>query len=253
MGSMRKSNAGFSLIELMIALLVSLFILAGLFYSVMGDMRSYESARSTQGLVTKSRMAIQTIRLYIQQAGFRDSAALKNETTFSSGTSNAGETWEYGQVIQGMTSSSEIDDEKADSDILVVRFLGAAEAGIVSCVGDDLDESTNNEVLLYVNTSNQLMCQDNNDAPVLLDENVEFMELLYGTEDDYRYFTASEVSDWTDINRVKVGLLISEDVSAHGLTNANAYTIFNQTISAANDTNYRSVVMETVIIGNQGG
>ncbi|MGJ8581160.1 MAG: PilW family protein [Psychromonas sp.] len=253
MGSMRKSNAGFSLVELMIALLVSLFILAGLFYSVMGDMRSYESARSTQGLVTKGRMAIQTVRLYIQQAGFRDSTALKNETTFSADTSSAGEAWEYGQIIQGMTSSSEIDDEKADSDILVVRFLGAVEDGIVSCEGDDLDETTSNEVILYVNTSNQLMCQDNDDDPVLLDENIEFMELLYGTEDDYQYFTASEVSDWTEINRVKVGLLISEDVSAHGLTNSNEYTIFNQTISAANDTNYRNVVMETVIISNQGG
>ncbi|WP_298943408.1 PilW family protein [uncultured Psychromonas sp.] len=253
MGSVKKSNKGFSLVELMIAMIVSLLILAGLFYSVMGDMRSYESARSSQELVSKGRMALQTLRLYIQQAGFRDVTALKNETVFSAGTSYVGGTWEYGQVVQGMTSSGEIDDEKADSDILVVRFLGATEIGIVSCVGDDLDENTSNEVTLYVNTSNQLMCKDNDDGAEVLDEGVEFLEVLYGTEDDYRYFTASEVTDWADVNRVKVGLLLSTEVSAHGLTNSNSYTIFNQTIDAANDTNYRSVVMETVLIGNQGG
>lgn len=253
MGSVNKLNKGFSLVELMIAMVVSLFILAGLFYSVMGDMRSYESARSSQELVTKGRMALQTLRLYIQQAGFRDVAALKNETVFSAGTSNVGGTWEYDQVVQGMTSSDDIDDEKVDSDILVVRFLGATEIGIVSCVGDDLDESTSNEVTLYVNTSNQLMCKDNDDDAEVLDEGVEFLEVLYGTEDDYRYFTASEVTDWTGVNRVKIGLLLSTEVSAHGLTNSNSYTIFNQTIDAANDTNYRSVVMETVLIGNQGG
>ena len=179
--------------------------------------------------------------------------ALKNETTFSVGTSNVGGTWDYGQVVQGMTSSVDIDDEKIDSDILVVRFLGAAEIGIVSCIGEDLDESTNNEVTLYVNTSDQLMCKDNDDDAEVLDEGVEFLEVLYGTEDDYRYFTASEVTDWADVNRVKIGLLLSTEVSAHGLTNSNSYTIFNQTIDAANDTNYRSVVMETVLIGNQGG
>ena len=112
MGSVNKLNKGFSLVELMIAMIVSLFILAGLFYSVMGDMRSYESARSSQELVTKGRMAVQTLRLYIQQAGFRDITALKNETTFSAGTSNVGGTWDYGQVVQGMTNSVDIDDEK---------------------------------------------------------------------------------------------------------------------------------------------
>ena len=169
MGSVNKLNKGFSLVELMIAMIVSLFILAGLFYSVMGDMRSYESARSSQELVTKGRMAVQTLRLYIQQAGFRDITALKNETTFSAGTSNVGGTWDYGQVVQGMTNSVDIDDEKIDSDILVVRFLGAAEIGIVSCIGEDLDESTNNEVTLYVNTSDQLMCKDNDDDAEVLD------------------------------------------------------------------------------------
>jgi len=253
MDTVKKYQRGFSLIELMIAMTVSLFILAGLFYSVIGDLRSYESTRSTQGLVSKSRMGIQTMRLYIQQAGFRDVDALMNNTSFDSGTSNVGGTWVISQVVQGITSSTVITDEKTDSDILTVRFMGAVDDGIVSCEGNDLtDEATIYEIALYVNNSNQLMCKDNADAAVVLDENVEFVELLYGTEDDLQYFTASEVTDWTAINRVKVGLLLSEDVKGYGLTNSKSYTIFNKTIAAANDTNYRVVVMDTVLIGNRG-
>jgi prepilin-type N-terminal cleavage/methylation domain-containing protein len=253
MDSVKKSNLGFSLIELMIAMTVSLLILAGLFYSVIGDLRSYESTRSTQALVSKSRMAIQTMRLYIQQAGFRDVDALMNNTSFDSGTPSAGGAWVSSQVVYGMKSSSVISETKVNSDILVVRFMGAVDDGIVSCTGDDLTDETNTyEITLYVNTTNQLMCKDDAGTAVVLDENVEFIELLYGTEDDLQYFTASEVTDWTAINRIKVGLLLSEDVAGYGFKNNKSYTIFNQTIAAEDDTKYRTVVMDTVLIGNRG-
>jgi hypothetical protein len=96
------------------------------------------------------------------------------------------------------------------------------------------------------------MCKDDAGTAVVLDENVEFIELLYGTEDDLQYFTASEVTDWTAINRIKVGLLLSEDVAGYGFKNNKSYTIFNQTIAAEDDTKYRTVVMDTVLIGNRG-
>lgn len=253
MDPLRKYNQGFSLIELMIAMVISLLIVAGLFYSVMGDMRAYESVRSTQALTAKSRMAVQTMRLYIQQAGFRDIATLRNSSPFGVGLSSAGVNWISRQTIQGMTASTVLTDEKAGSDILVLRFLGSAQSGVISCNGSDVGNSTLHEITLYVNASNQLVCQDNANAALILDENVEFLELLYGTTDNNtRYFTAATMTDWNDIDRIKIGLLLSQNVSAHGLINSNAYKLFNQTVSAANDTNYRSVVMETVLIRNKG-
>ena len=255
MDTLKKSQKGFSLIELMIALMVSFLIIAGLFYSVIGDLKSYESARGTQGIVSKNRMVVQTMRLYIQQAGFRDLPQIQAEKLYDAETSAAGWVWKRGQVLQGIVNSGVIADEKADSDILVLRFSGATQSGIVSCDGTDLLTDTTHEVTIYVNNNNQLMCQDNNNTALLLDENVEFLELLYGTTDNAsRYFSASDVSDWNTVDRIKIGLLLSQEVAMNnGLTNNTSYTIFNQTIAAANDTNYRSVVMETVLISNQGG
>ncbi|WP_166738773.1 PilW family protein [Psychromonas algarum] len=254
MDPLKKSNKGFSLIELMIAMVVSLLIISGLFYSVMGDMKSYESARGTQGLVSKSRMTVQTLRLYIQQAGFRDVNAIKFNSLYDSGTSPAGWVWGTGQVLQGAVSSTTLADEKADSDIIALRFSGADQSGIVDCSGNNLNSTTVHEVTIYVNVNNQLMCRDNAGAALLLDENVEFLELLYGTSDNpTRYFTAANVDDWDTVNRVKIGFLLSQEVNGNKLINNNTYTLFNHTVSAANDTNLRAVVMETVLIGNQGG
>ena len=255
MDTLKKSQKGFSLIELMIALMVSFLIIAGLFYSVIGDLKSYESARGTQGIVSKNRMVVQTMRLYIQQAGFRDLPQIQADKLYDAETSTAGWVWERGQILQGAINNGVILDEKADSDILVLRFSGASQSGIVSCDGTNLLTDTTHEVTIYVNNNNQLMCQDNNDAALLLDDNVEFLELLYGTTDNAsRYFSANDVSDWNTVDRIKIGLLLSQEVAMNnGLKNSNSYTIFNKTIVAANDSNYRSVVMETVLISNQGG
>jgi len=249
MDSLNSSQKGFSLIELMIALAASLFIIAGLFYSVMGDLRSYESARGTQGIASKNRMVAQTFRLYIQQAGFKDLDTLKANQNYEAATSNAW-VWEEGQSLQGTTSNSYITDEKLGSDILALRFSGTSDSGIVSCDGTNLLTTDVHEMTLYVNDSNQLMCKDNEQNALLLDEDIEFLELLYGTTDNTtRYYTAAEINDWGKVNRIKVGVLISQKVVANNhLKNTNSYTIFNKTIAASNDSNFRSVLMDTVLL-----
>ena len=252
MGQVKSANKGFSLIELMISMAVSLLIIASLFYSLIGDMKSYESIRSTQGLVSKSRMAVQTIKLYISQAGFRQFTDVEYSKAFESTTSTAGWVWSSGQILQGTVSSSTVDDEKTDSDIIVLRFSGAEEIGMVSCDGTNLTSTDINEITLYVNVNDQLMCRNNNDTAILIDENIEFLELLYGTDETpNRYFLASEIDDWASVNRIKIGMLLSQVVTASSFTNSNNYTIFNQTISAQNDSSLRAVVMETVAINNQ--
>ena len=254
MDSSIKPNKGFGLIELMIAMLMSLITLAILFDSVVGDLKAYEGTRGMQGLIAKSRMTAQTLRLYVQQAGYRDLAALKNNAPYVAGTSVAGWVWESGQILQGTTSTSLLADEKVGSDIITLRFSGATQSGIVACDGSYLLTDNTHEMTLYVNDSDQLICMDNAGAGILLEESVEFIELLYGTSDNNnRYFTANNISDWNTVNRIKIGLLLSQQVTTNNLINYNNYTIFNHTTSAANDTNLRTVVVETVIIGNQRG
>lgn len=267
----RSQQQGFSLIELMVALVLSLFLIAGLFYSVLGDMRSYDSTRGTQGLITKSRMSIQYIKLYLQQAGFRDLEQLKLNMTLSQKTD-----WDEGQLLRGFNAFSSATPTiqtgvnnsslnlQSGSDIAVIRFLGDGTAAdnsgsIFDCKGENLyitTPVTEHQIMLYINTSNELVCNDGTTTEIL-DQGIDNLRLLYGISDDdsYQYFTATQIESnnrWASVNRIKVGLLVSQEVQGNHLTNSRIYTLFDRDISAANDTNYRKVITETVLIRNIG-
>lgn len=255
MDTLNFRQKGFSLVELMVALVLSLFLIAGLFYSVLGDMKSYDSTRGTQELVTKSRMSIQYMRLYLQQAGFRDLKQLKLNLALSQRNN-----WSEGQVLRGFNAVSSgmatgVTNPLDNSDIVTVRFSGAAE-GIFGCNGDQITSLDEHEITLYVNTDNELIC-DNGITEEILDNQIDNLRLLYGLSDSnsYQYFTAAEIENnkkWNAVNRVKVGLLVSQQVQANHLNNSQIYQLFDRDISAANDTNYKKVITETVLIRNKG-
>lgn len=262
----RSQQKGFSLVELMVALALSLFLIAGLFYSVLGDMRSYNSTRGTQRLITKSRMSIQYLRLYLQQAGFRDLAQLKLNTAFSNNAN-----WDEGQILRGFNAISSgtptitgVTDPQSESDIAIIRFLGDGTAAknsgsIFDCKGDNLyitDSTTEHQIMLYINTDNELICNDGTNTEIL-DEGIHNLRLLYGISDDnsYQYFTATQIetkNKWDAVNRIKVGLLVSQEVQSNHLTNSQTYTLFDRNISVA-DTTYKKVITETVLIRSTGG
>lgn len=258
MDTLNSRQKGFSLVELMVALAISLFIIAGLFYSVIGDMKAYDSTRSTQGLATKSRMSIQYMKLYLQQAGFRNLEDLQNNNVFSDDTP-----WIQGQILRGFNNVSSgtvtgIEDPKMGSDIAVIRYLGDT-TGIFSCDGSEVTSQDEQVMTLYVNTNSELICIDGavGAEAEILDENIDNLRLLYGISEDasYQYFTATQIdsaNNWNIVNRVKVGLLVSQNVRGNHLENEQRYRLFDREISAANDTNYRKAITETVLIRNKG-
>jgi len=138
-------------------------------YSVLGDMRAYESTRGSQSLVSKGRISIQLLRLYIQQAGYRDLDQIKTDTQLPpSGV------WIEGQKMRGINKqpagfAAGFADPKVDSDIISLRFFGAPQ-GIVSCNGTAVTPATapnGYQISLFVNTASNLVCQDTTGVFVL--------------------------------------------------------------------------------------
>ncbi|MFT6984479.1 MAG: type IV pilus assembly protein PilW [Psychromonas sp.] len=254
MAALKSKQKGFTLVELMVAMTLSLTLLAGLMYSVLGDMRAYDNTRGSLALVSKGRMSIQLLRLYIQQAGFRNFAQLQANFALPVDTLG-GKDLLAGQSIQGWnevsSSPTGVTDAKDDSDILALRFLGASE-GIFNCDGTQFtDTTTATSLFIFVNDHEQLVCQVDGGAVNVLGENIEHLHLLYGlTGANYQYYDADNVPDWTAVNRVKVSFLVAQNVTSNHLINGKAYDLFARTISAANDTQFRNVVTETVLIRN---
>ena len=261
MDSLKSQQKGFSLIELMLAMTLSLFMIAGLFISVIGDLKSYESVRATEQLVNKSQMSLKSLRLYLTQAGFRDieNLMIQRELAEVSASSATGLSWSEDQSLQGLNAitSGSFSGAKATSDVIALRFIGVtsgslstSNSNVINCEGNPVTDD-DYEIALYVSDTNDLVCLDDN-GETILDDNVEHMHIKYALEDGYKYYDAddSEIDDWSTVDRVKIAILLSQNVTANYVANSNSYKLFDRTISAANDTNFRLVTTETVLIRN---
>jgi prepilin-type N-terminal cleavage/methylation domain-containing protein len=260
MDSLKFRQNGFSLVELMLAMSLSLFMIAGLFVSVIGDLKSYESVRATEQLVNKSQMSLKSLRLYLVQAGFRDLDNLMADTELAElvTSSTTGLNWSADQSLQGLNAivAGDFSGAKATSDVIALRFIGitsgstSTNSNVINCTGDAVIDD-DYEMALYVSDTDDLVCLDEN-GETILDTNIEHMHIKYALEDGYKYYDADDaaIGDWSSVDRVKIAVLLSQDVTANFVTNGNNYTLFDRTISAANDTNFRLVTTETILIRN---
>ena len=200
-------------------------------------------------------MSLKSIKLYLQQAGFRDLDNLMNNREFVQ-EATTGWSWSAGQILQGKNAADSFSGAKVGSDIIALRFLGtsSSNSNVIDCAGDAVSADDEYEITLFISTADQLVCKDA-DGTTVLDEGVEHLRAMYGIDDGstYRYYNADEVSDWSVVNRVKIALLLAQSVTANHLTNSNDYKLLDRTISAANDTNFRRVDNETILVRNQDG
>ncbi|WP_432454790.1 PilW family protein [Agarivorans sp. QJM3NY_29] len=255
-GKMMGQQRGFSLVEMMIALMLSLLVVGGLYAALIGDKKSYQATRANHLLVSKNRMSMQTLQIYLQQAGFRDFQQLYQNTLLPQVNSedSAGFTWDEGQFIQGLENQNSYLGAKPNTDVVSLRFYGAAlpNSSIFSCNGDELAANSSTSLSFFVSTTNQLICRDSG-GDTVFDQDIDSLQLLYGSRDEheYKYYKASEVSDWRQINRVKVALLVAQEVPMGNLSNQNRYSVLDEDI-AISDKKLRQVVNETILLINVG-
>ena len=286
-----KRQQGFTLVELMVALSLSLGLITALLFSYMSDLKAYDVTVASQALLNKGRITMQHLKLYIQQAGFRDLEQLQTNVQIEE-ENVGGKVMITGQSIVGWNNvagtAGDIDSRPAPldmdtqpknaavgSDILAVRFLGASN-GIFSCSGAPVT-NVNRPYTIYLfvkdvslNPANvdpgdkRLVCQDaTGSAHQILGSQVEHMHFLYGMDkafeeanNSYRYYNAIEVgNNWSSVDRIKVSILIKQQVTQNptdnDLVNNNTYTLLDREVTPAADNDFRTVLTETILIKNR--
>ncbi len=184
-------NAGFTLVELMIAMTLGLILIAGAI-GVLSQFR--EGHRLLDGLSEvqeNGRFAVQFVSRDVRMAGFpADSFG--------------------GAAIIGTN-----DDGGNGSDSITISF----ESG-VDCLGNPVVGAPAVAINLYFIATNQLRCTGNGAGgatDVLVDE-IQNMQVLYGEDLDgdsrpNRYVTSADVVDWNAVVSVKLALLArSQDI-----------------------------------------
>jgi type IV pilus assembly protein PilW len=147
------SQRGFTLIEIMIALLIGVFLMGALLTIVQANRAVFGDQSQLAQLQDSERMAMSMMADVIQQAGYFPAP----QTNTLNGTLTAVPPFAVGQAISGIYSSA------VPGDTISVRYMTAGGDGILNCSG--LSNPVGGPNTLYVNTfqvaSGQLVCTMN--------------------------------------------------------------------------------------------
>jgi type IV pilus assembly protein PilW len=206
-------SAGFSLVELMVALVVSLLLLAGVLQILLSNRSSFSFQRDMAALQENARLTTFVVENVVAHAGYR--VELDRNDLFDA-SDNFGE--------DAFVAGSNNEDN--DNDTLRVRFQ--ATDGHDGCTGPDADVSevaTSTlkmaDLELYVNDDNTLLCRDDsagaNPVPQPIVEHVVRFNVSYGLDTDedgsVETYADSVAGNADEVVSLRIQLLLeSEDL-----------------------------------------
>jgi type IV pilus assembly protein PilW len=202
-------QAGFSMIELMVALLIGLFLMGGLIGLVQSNKRSFSSQNLLSQLQDSERLAATMMNDVIEQAGyFPDPTTNTAASMFAAAAPFAAS-----QTIYGTYSAA------APGDSISVRYTTASGDGVLNCAGSS---NATGGTFTYVSTFSiittagvpQLVCTMNG-ANYPLVNNVTNLSVIYGVNtkgsgnNADTYMNAAQVnaySSWSNVVSAQITL-----------------------------------------------
>jgi type IV pilus assembly protein PilW len=229
-GQRLQNQRGFSIVELMIAMLIALFLLGGLVTLVAGTRKTNGTQSALTQLQDNERIAMTLLTNVVQKAGYFPNPTVGGQTLGSFvAETYSGITFNGSQFVGGIYSAT------APGDTFAIRYFAPAldtSGTIINCAGQSNTSAATN--LWYTNVLSvatvggisYLQCKvrsNNNGTPgavqtVNLIPNVTNMSVLYGVAstagasvNDFsvvQYLNASQMSNtaWLNVTCIKVTL-----------------------------------------------
>ena len=258
---------GFTLVELMVAMMLGLFLMTGVIQLFLGSSQTYSVVASQSQVQDTGRFSLYFLSRSVRHAGYWPS--LESPITYEAHkvfpVDNA--------VIFGTNNSVN------GSDDIYVRMLGAEDETIKTCQGVVITETQVAIDRFYVEAASgtenvsSLFCSstiydmDMNTLTIndpvsgtpaesvrALLSGVESMHVLYGVGTRHEvthYVNADNITDWRDVRAIKVALLsTSNDDTSSGIENGQTYTLLDESVVAGGDSRPRMVFQQTVSMRN---
>lgn len=202
----RTGADGFTLLELLIALVLGLIVMSILIWLYLSNTQAALFQTGVLRVQENGRFAIDMISRSARMIGYDDPTTATTLTSpVVSGTDGSGST---------LLTVSNL---KPFADTLVVRYEGGTD--IRDCRGTEV--AAENEVTNFyaVTTDNNLVCATANGNELTLAEGVEDVQILYGEDVSgdgiaNRYVSAASVTSWNNIVTVQVALLVNSVATA---------------------------------------
>ena len=218
---------GFTLVELMVAMAVAIFLLGGLGIIVQNLRKESMNQQALAQLQDEQRFAMTLLADVVQAAGHYPSATTQTVGSAlpAAAAPVAGQVAMVpGQAFDGFHSTGNPNTSVPDS--LTVRFLTSGNDGMIMCDGSQspgLQVATNIFTVVPPagNVPGQLLCSLNGNPAVALVNGVQSLEVFYGVNRNAptfnysidTYLTADQMNatlaaggDWMNISAVRIVL-----------------------------------------------
>lgn len=281
---MKKNNSpkrkitGFTLIELMVSMVISLFLIGGVINIYLTSKQTSEAREELSSIGDNARAAIRILTQTIEHAGYATPAhiAFDNYIVGTGVTVNAGICAGGGGNITDSTLI--LDSHDAATDVITVTALADAASigGAISrdCSGQALAVACQypnavnvdgtkiyNSFFIQVpagETEPSLFCNGSvADKSVRMADGVEDMQFRYGanTTGDLaadKYLTATQVTAaglWQSIVSVQVALLVRSSKNVRNINESHTFQLLDKTVTT-NDRKQRAVFTTEILLRN---
>ena len=216
--STRRGRHGFSLVELMVAIVLSMFLVGAMLLMYLSAQRGYRDQDALVNLQETQRLAVSMLAAVLSHAGYSspdhaDHAAsvLPSKTVNMPGLTG----WAYatGEFIHGVDQVSGPDNS---SDAISVRYQTSGSDGIMDCSGRSYDAASSALLVntFWISVQGELLCAVGGDAAVPLASGIARMTVTYGVDVDHdgsvdTYLTAARVDAahlWLRVYSVRIAL-----------------------------------------------
>ncbi len=268
----QKQQSGFSLVELMVAMLVGLFLIGAVIEVFISNKKSYQTSDDTSVLNDNARYSMAQLSNQLRLAGHqfepilgRDNSLVSQTVAFSNPTASI--QFDSGTYLFGSATDS------GNYDTLYMRFQGSSIQPLNVC-GLSASTDTANTVRFSVKTvayelgpnTGVLSCNVSNTGEQDFSDHVEVFRVLYGIDsnsDDVadKYVSANKVlpanssrpvkgTEWEQVVSLKIGLLLRSNNRIKGNSVATSYQVLDKSVSYS-DPFARKVVTSTITLRNR--
>lgn len=217
--SLKLGQQGFTLVEMMVAMLIGIFLslaLTGIYVALKRNFLGEDSIVNSQ---ENQRLAFNVLTNGFQSAGyFLDPINQNAESVFLINNESGFKT--PGQIIYGTTDNN-------GRQAVSVRYQAAPNDGILNCAGSENLTGAN---AIFINTfslssNNELICAAgvNDDAPssIVISRNISNVSFQYATDSDNNgvvdsYLTSTQVDavGWNLVHGVRIDLTLIDTINS---------------------------------------
>lgn len=270
---LKKNVKGLSLIELLVAMVIGMFILSGLATAFISSKHNNINRNEQSKLEDNGKFALEIISKYVQHTGYSSGKKFLQPYFITGSTDTTPQTCpKNGSAENNILSGSSIPASAngTTSDTLGIMYHGDANNIFTDCMDNALPEdcrldnaiaSTRASLIynsFFVDTStNTLRCsgsRSNNSQ--IISEGIENIQFLYGVKavgnsNVGKIVNASQITadEWNNVISVYVALLVRSDKPMKSQDEAITYTLLDKKITYT-DRYERKVFQTTIPVRN---